>query len=243
MSTLLLRLAGPMQSWGTRSRFRERDTGLEPSKSGVIGLICAAMGIPREDDAALARLAKLWMGVRVDREGRLLRDFQTAGGGRWPGLRQYGVIKADGSAPDTVISNRYYLADAVFLVALGGERRLLGEIDAALRNPVWPLCLGRKAFPPGAQIWLEDGLRPGEPEEELRSYPWLVTDLPKTPSKDEQPSLRLILECPPGQGQRCMDQPVSFAFGRRRHTVRYIRQDEVKLSSLRGGEAGCTCPA
>ena len=40
MSTLLLRLAGPMQSWGVQSRFSVRDTGLEPSKSGVIGLLC-----------------------------------------------------------------------------------------------------------------------------------------------------------------------------------------------------------
>ena len=43
MSVLLLRLAGPMQAWGTQSRFTVRDTGLEPSKSGVIGLLCAAL--------------------------------------------------------------------------------------------------------------------------------------------------------------------------------------------------------
>ena len=49
MAVLLLRLAGQMQSWGTQSRFSNRDTDLEPSKSGVIGLLCAAMGIPRDD--------------------------------------------------------------------------------------------------------------------------------------------------------------------------------------------------
>ncbi len=47
MSVLLLRLAGPLQSWGTQSRFRVRDTGREPSKSGVIGLLCTALGRPR----------------------------------------------------------------------------------------------------------------------------------------------------------------------------------------------------
>ena len=52
MKTLLMRLAGPMQSWGTQSQFRERDTGLEPSKSGVIGLLCAALGRPREESVA-----------------------------------------------------------------------------------------------------------------------------------------------------------------------------------------------
>ena len=49
MNTLLLRLAGPMQSWGTQSRFTIRDTGYEPSKSGVIGLLCAALGKPRDE--------------------------------------------------------------------------------------------------------------------------------------------------------------------------------------------------
>lgn len=44
MSTLLMRLAGPLQSWGTTSRFDQRDTGKEPSKSGVIGLMAAALG-------------------------------------------------------------------------------------------------------------------------------------------------------------------------------------------------------
>jgi len=43
MPTLLLRLAGPMQSWGLSSRFTIRDTSLEPSKSGVLGLLCAAL--------------------------------------------------------------------------------------------------------------------------------------------------------------------------------------------------------
>lgn len=239
MSTLLLRLAGPMQSWGTQSRFRERDTGMEPSKSGVLGLVCAAMGIPREDDATLSRLASLWMGVRVDREGRMLRDYQTAGGGRWPGIKQYGVIKADGSTPDTVISNRYYLADAVFLVALGGPEEQLREIHAALQDPVWPLFLGRKAFPPGASVWLKDGLRPGDPLKELKCYPWLV----ENPNRDRDAVLRLVLESSPGQGARRMDQPISFAPGRRRHTARYVITDEVRSADLRGGEVTCSCPA
>src|SRR5258708_39825081 len=78
MGTLLLRLAAPMQSWGTQSRFVVRDTGLEPSKSGVIGLLCAALGRPRE--APVEDLAGLRMGVRVDREGVMQTDYHTAGG-------------------------------------------------------------------------------------------------------------------------------------------------------------------
>src|SRR5947209_1111485 len=113
MSTLLLRLAGPLQSWGTQSRFSIRDAGLEPSKSGVIGLLCAALG--RARDAPLDDLALLRMGVRVDREGKVLVDYQTAGGVHRRG-ETYGVSKANQGNPETVTSHRYYLADADFLV-------------------------------------------------------------------------------------------------------------------------------
>src|SRR5512147_835084 len=83
--TLLMRLVAPMQSWGVQSDFTYRDTGLEPSKSGVIGLLCAALGKPRDEahpdshsQPRLAELATLRMGVRVDREGLLQRDYHTA---------------------------------------------------------------------------------------------------------------------------------------------------------------------
>lgn len=78
MATLLLRLQGPMQSWGTTSRFDERDTQLEPSKSGVLGLVCAALGRDRHEP--VDDLAVLRMGVRVDQEGVPMRDYQTATG-------------------------------------------------------------------------------------------------------------------------------------------------------------------
>jgi CRISPR system Cascade subunit CasD len=141
MSVLLMRLAGPMQSWGTQSRFSVRDTGLEPSKSGVVGLLCAALGRPRS--AAVDDLAALRMAVRVDREGSMARDFHTA----------QDVLRSDGSGlAETVISSRYYLADFDFLVALEGERPFLEQLDKALRQPVWPLFLGRKSFVPGLPV-------------------------------------------------------------------------------------------
>lgn len=44
MATLLLRLAAPLQSWGSDSKFETRKTGREPTKSGVVGLLAAALG-------------------------------------------------------------------------------------------------------------------------------------------------------------------------------------------------------
>lgn len=221
--TLLLRLVGPMQSWGSQSRFDQRDTGLEPTKSGVLGLVCAAIGIPRGDDAALAELASLWMGLRVDREGVVCRDYQTVGGGKWPGEKRYGVIKADGSAPETVVSTRYYLADAGFLVALGGARGVLERVQVALTSPVWPLCLGRKAFPPSEPVWLPEGVVDMAPEEALSQYPCIAQ--PRVRSRQAKRDLRLraLLECDAGEGQPRMDQPVSFALHRRRFAVRHVK--------------------
>lgn len=134
--TLLLRLEGPMQSWGFRSRFDYRDTALEPTRSGVIGLICAAMGIGRGEK--ISQFDSLRMGVRVEKDGRPERDYHTA----------LDVIKADGSGTDTVVSRRDYLADASFTVGFESENKsLLDDIAKALRDPEWPLFLGRKAFP------------------------------------------------------------------------------------------------
>ncbi|MBT2384511.1 type I-E CRISPR-associated protein Cas5/CasD [Streptomyces sp. ISL-11] len=90
-ATLLLRLEGPQQSWGSRSHFHDRDTSPHPTKSAVIGLLAAADGHDREerrpngeDFLPLHTLAALRFGVRTDRPGSPHCDFQTAGGGRYP---------------------------------------------------------------------------------------------------------------------------------------------------------------
>ena len=78
-----------MQSWGIQSRYTRRDTGLEPSKSGVIGLLSAALGRPRNSD--LSDLASLRMGVRVDRPGTVQSDYHTVGGSGGADESNYGV--------------------------------------------------------------------------------------------------------------------------------------------------------
>lgn len=221
MPTLLLRLAGPMQSWGTQSRFTVRDTGLEPSKSGVIGLLCAALGRPRE--APLDDLVALRMGVRVDREGTVMRDYQTAGGSHRRG-DVYGVARADGSGLVTVPSSRYYLADASFLVGLEGDEDLLRRLDRALAQPAWQLCLGRKAFVPSTPIRLPDqppegpGLRAEPLETALRSYPW---------PEPAPASLRFVLDARPDAADGAvdvrMDLPLSFDPARRSFAPRYVK--------------------
>lgn len=156
-TTLILRLVGPMQSWGLQSRFSDRDTAREPTKSGVLGLVCAALGKPREERPEdgfppLADLASLRMGVRVDREGQPRYDYQTAQDVLIASSTASQIHKGLPKLKDTEPSTRHYLANAWFTVGLEGDRTLLDRIDAALAAPYWPLALGRKALPPGLPV-------------------------------------------------------------------------------------------
>lgn len=206
MDTLLIRLIGPQQAWGVQSVGENRDTGREPSKSGVIGLLCAALGRPRY--APLEDLNALRMGVRVDREGRLESDFQTIHRLDWEGKSSSGSI-----------STRYYLSGAAFLVGLEGNPAFLQNLQDALLQPKWLLYLGRKAFPPSLPVALPDGLQPGQTlEQAFSTYPWLLSDsdaddevLQKiAPLTNPPQKLRLVLEDIHGE-ITCMDCPLSFS--------------------------------
>ena len=157
MSTLLLRLTGPMQSWGLQSAFADRDTAREPTKSGVVGLVCAALGKPRVETAGdgfptVAALAALRLAVRVDRGGQPRYDFQTAQDVLVASSSARQIERGAPKLKDTEPSVRHYLADAWFTVGLEGERGLLERVDAALAAPRWPLAFGRKAFVPGLPV-------------------------------------------------------------------------------------------
>jgi CRISPR system Cascade subunit CasD len=220
MPTLLLRLMGPMQSWGTTSRFDLRDTGKEPSKSGVIGLIAAAMGIERENWTRLEPLTRLAMGVRHDRPGVPKYDYQTAGCAATDT-----IIQADGKpAKSGVVSQRNYLADAAFLVGLECEDRLLLErIYASLQNPVWTLALGRKSYVPSEPIWIENGLQDAPLRDVLAQWPW-ISSLRKWEKSPEQ--LLVSFESDDGSGVLKMDQPLS-SFAERRFGTRFVRSELI----------------
>ena len=229
IDSFLFRLAGPMQSWGTQSRFLVRDTGSEPSKSAIVGLICAGLGKPRDekptDHPRLSKLAALRLAVRADREGEVRLDYQTAGGGRTSG-GEYGVIRADGSPGGTVVSRRYYLADAEFLVGIEGETELLETVARALSAPRWQIFLGRKAFPPSIPVVLpgvtpwDAGWRRGTPlADAISSYPWLGALAPRT--RESKPTrLRVVADDSRGSETR-RDFPLSFS--PRRFSVRHVK--------------------
>lgn len=146
-NTLFLRLEGPMQSWGVQeSKFVVRRTAEAPTKSGVIGILCAAMGVSRSDVKRWLPFTKLKMGVRIDRPGIRWWDYHTVGA-------KIQMRTAEGKSKEgAMLTRREYLCDASFLVALQGDANLISELAGAMKKPKWTLYLGRKCCPPSRPI-------------------------------------------------------------------------------------------
>ena len=229
MTTLLLCLKGPMQSWGTTSRFNERDTQLVPSKSGVLGLVCAALG--RDRSEPVGDLAALSMGVRIDQAGVPMRDFQTA----------IEIISANKeNKKGSEISNRYYLSDAAFLVALEGDHALLERIHNALRQPIWPLALGRKSYVPSMPVYIRDGLQEKTLVDALRQWPLLTdTTAPDQPTRLdvelEDKDAEQVEEAKSAISSVRFDQPVA-PFSMRQFEPRFVKTFSLNLTLPSGGD-------
>ncbi|MFF3013758.1 type I-E CRISPR-associated protein Cas5/CasD [Streptomyces sp. NPDC057939] len=215
MSVLALRLAGPLQSWGSSARFARRTTETAPTKSGVIGLLAAALG--RERTADLSDLAALSFAVRIDQPGTRLRDFQTA-------------HHAD-TGKAMPVSERFYLADAVFVAAVAGEDNLIRSLHEAVRAPVHLPYLGRRSCPPQGPIDL--GTRSGDdPTAVLRDEPWQAADWQKTlHQRRAVVPLSLLSDSVGGGplGTVLRDQPLSFAPEHRRYALRNVVTTTVDI--------------
>lgn len=204
MATLLLRLAAPLQAWGSGSKFNIRLTEREPTKSGVVGMIAAAMGIQRNDDPKkLEPLNALRFGVRVEKEGKLLRDFH--------------MVHEMTGKKNSHVTERFYLSDAVFLAALESEdKEYLEKIVNALNNPVYPLFLGRRSCPPTLPIVL--GIRDGELTSILKTEPSLL--------ENNKPT-RIVYESDLS-GVPVRDKPVSFSQLHRQYGYRMKKEEMLR---------------
>jgi CRISPR system Cascade subunit CasD len=206
MSTLLLRLAGPLQAWGYDSKFETRRTGREPSKSGVIGLLAAALG--RKRDESLDDLNQLRFGIRVDKEGELLRDYHTV------------------QAKKPYVTYRYYLSDATFLVGLESEDDAwLESLRQALLNPAFPLFLGRRSCVPTMPMVV--GIRSAGLLEALREEPWqLSLWMQNKEKKKGHTILRLITDASPDDESAFTqkDHPITFHPANRSYAYRPVKE-------------------
>lgn len=213
-AVLVLRLAGPLQSWGGRSRFVRRETEQAPTKSGVIGLLAAARGMRRTDE--LTELFGLRFGVRSDQPGRLVRDFQTA-------------RSLDGSRV-MPLSYRYYLADAVFVATIAGDEALLRGLDEAVRRPCFPLYLGRRSCPPAGPVTL--GVRHGTLTGVLQGEPWQAAAWHRRGLRGESVTVPVVRDATPDDActETMRDEPLSFDPRRREYGWRAVVREEVVLS-------------
>lgn len=215
MSVLTLRLAGPMQSWGASARFTRRTTERAPTKSGVLGLLAAAQGRDRGDD--LSDLAALAFGVRIDQPGTRLRDFHTA---------HHGVT--DKAMP---ISDRFYLADAVFVAAVEGEHALIAALNAAVMAPHYLPFLGRRSCPPSCPVDL-NVYADTDLFGALRTEPWQASKwVQRRRRRERRIDLELITDLPPGEGpgDTLRDQPVSFDPQHRSYGLRSVHSRQVTV--------------
>jgi CRISPR system Cascade subunit CasD len=235
-AVLVMRLAGALQSWGDRSAFNHRRTRPEPTKSGIIGLLAAAQGRPREQP--VDDLTGLQLGVRIDQPGTLLRDYHTVSDYRGRPLPQAGVSakgvqKPTSPAKHTHVTQRFYLQDAVFLAAVTGPENLIETLAHALARPAFPLALGRRSCVPTQPIFLT--VRTGTLEDVLREEQWQVTDRARTAyaRRNRRPArIDLPASLDDTDGEDILhDVPTSFAPRSRSFTSRRVRHTWLSVPS------------
>lgn len=220
VASLVLRMAGPLQSWGVESRFPRRSTGSEPSKSGVIGLLAAAQGRRRSDP--IEDLVRLRFGVRVEQPGQLVRDFQTAQ--RTTGAR----------VESMPLSQRYYLGDAVFLAFIEGPTEVVETLHQAILRPKFPLYLGRRSCPPAGPVAVD--VTDAGLESALQSQPWRASSRHQRLCRQPTTMLSFARDARPGEAITHMerDEPESFDPQRRAYRMRPVVRGSVRIHNPQG---------
>lgn len=231
-STLTLVLAGPLQSWGESSRHMTRSTLTHPSKSGVAGLLAAALGIGRGDER-IRELATLRFGVRIDQPGQLLTDYHTVSGASRNPLdpEKQRLPTADGgtlqAAKSTKVTYRHYLADARFVAAFQGDPDLLTRAWEALARPRYPLYLGRRSCPPACRVrlrlWQATTI-----EEALSLTPWAAASHVTRRHIRSEVDLRTVIDDPSG-GETFHDYPLPSPPFRLTFATRTARHATIRI--------------
>ncbi len=239
---LALLLDGPLQSWGHASRFERRTTALHPTRSAILGLIAAALGIDKHganEAAQLSRFCALRITVitlprRSRRAGDLpmqrLEDYHTVAFTKEAGANQARIAKllarsrnpisAEDRGSEIKPTTRHYLLDARFGVLLDGPSNLLEEIAGALRNPKWGVWLGRKCCLPASPVLV--GVKPNQPQawaELLRCVGYVGTETIEQFDR--------VMEAAPGEAGADVIEDTPVAFGNpigERHAPRWIHR-------------------
>ena len=208
-----------MQSWGTSSRFETRMSDYYPSKSGVIGIIAASLGYDRNEDEKIQRFNALDFAVRVDQEGVLAKDYHIAR-----------KVKANGNLDRTYVTNRYYMEDAVFVVAISHkDDKWMEEILHALKYPYFQPFMGRRSCPLPTNFILgtsEDG-----PIEALKNLDWQAAAWYKKKNKNYRADIYADKDLLPESSYTIRnDRVVSFSQKERKFGPRFEARSSIILS-------------
>ena len=232
MKHLALYLRAPLQSWGSSSKFGDRGTIDAPTRSGLLGLIAAACGIDKNDEARdrewLARTARLSLEVVGFKRGDRMTDYHTVGA-RYdkndPWQKRMIPTTADGKPRGTDLTHRDYLSDSVFGAVLSGDDALVAEMSTALANPVWGVWLGRKSCIPTEPVLAgvfesAETARAGLADRWRRS----AERAGKTIGETTTAAFSAVEALPGETDETVLDVPVSFA--KREFHARGFRRDQ-----------------
>lgn len=245
---LVLRLAGPLQSWGSKGQFNRRETGREPTKSGIVGLLAAAEGRRRSE--SIEDLLNIQLGVRNDQPGTVLRDYHTVSDYRGRKLlksevNSKGIQVATSPPKYTHVTERFYLQDAVFTAYISAGADMLSGLATALLHPRFPLALGRRACVPTQPLVLKptsnqvQGIDPrlwsGTIADAMAKVPWQATSSYLDRWTRQSPPTRTVdlaatVDDSEGNDIRT-DVPVSFEPGKRSMTSRRVRSFWVAVGT------------
>ena len=209
-----------MQSWGTSSHFETRNTDYYPSKSAVIGVIAAGFGYSRDEDDIIRELNKLDFAVRIDQVGLLKKDYQTA--------RR---LKKD----EPYVTNRYYLEDAIFVVAISNDDdKWIEEIYTAIKNPYFQPFMGRRSCPVQPDFVI-DMVETGAIEA-LQNLEWQASDWYKKRNRNYVADIYADKDLLPESGYTMRnDRVISFS-QKERKLDRDLKQRTAKTMSTEEDE-------
>lgn len=159
---LIIKLQGVMQAWGGHTYEDYRPSLIFPTRSAIVGLLGACLGIEREDIQALKALNQSFqLTVRANKRKIVQRkstedkfvsmqkitDFHTVQQAR----------KVDGKPrPEAIVSRREYLCDAEFTLALAFVKDAgyyLEQVKQAIQKPVYTPFLGRRSCPIQSRLY------------------------------------------------------------------------------------------
>ena len=151
---LIFQLYGPLSSWGDIAVGEYRPSHRCPSKSAIMGLVAAALGIERSEEEKHIRLNQCFKFGVCAHGGDLMRDYHTS---QVPPVerskRKYFTRREElllSSKKGTILSQRDYYTDSFYKIALwvnDCNYFSLEQVKKAFERPRFVLYLGRKSCP------------------------------------------------------------------------------------------------